>query len=225
MKLRLPSMGTWAVVLALCASTSYAVPVSHIQVRVVTGVADLAAGSYLELRIYEAGKPVRRLALTHGESWPRDSTRIIPLTLNEVLDPSNVQRFSLYYRAASPLSPPWEVVAADVDLAAGREPQKLLLDATLSGEIARQGEIATLARDARTTTCMTDADCDDRKACNGIEHCAPHAPGADARGCLAGSPMECPVNQICAEGRGCVGAGAAKQLTPSSVRGALSAPP
>jgi hypothetical protein len=199
-----------ALMLALCSVATYAVPVSHVQVRIVTGTADLTAGSYLELRIYEAGKAVKRVALTHGEAWPRDSTRVIPLTLNEAIDPRNVQRFSLYYRAASPLSPPWEVVAADVDLSAGREPQQLLLDTTLSGEIARQGELATLDRDAGTMVCMSDADCDDQKACNGREQCAPHSPGADARGCLNGSPMVCPVNQVCAEGRGCVGAGTAK---------------
>ena len=217
MKLSLPSIEKWAVafVLALCCTASYAGPVSQIQVRIVTGVADLAAGSYLELRIYEAGKAVRRLALTHGEAWPRDSTRVIPLTLNEAIDPRNVQRFSLYYRAASPLSPPWEVVAADVDLSAGREPQQLLLDTTLSGEIARQGELATLDRDAGTMTCMSDTDCDDQKACNGRERCAPHTPGADARGCVNGSPMVCPVNQICAEGRGCVGAGISKPVASS----------
>jgi hypothetical protein len=209
----LPSMKcVVALLLALGSAASHAVPVSHIQVRIVTGVADLSAGSYLELRIYETGKAVKRVALTHGEAWPRDSTRVIPLTLNEAIDPRNVQRFSLYYRAASPLSPPWEVVAADVDLSAGREPPQLLLDTTLSGEISRQGELATLDRDAGTMTCMTDADCDDQKACNGRERCAPRSPGADARGCVNGSPMVCPVNQICAEGRGCVGAGAAKPL-------------
>ena len=163
-------------------------PVSHIQVRVVTGPNELSPGSYVELRIYEAGKPVRRLPLTHGEAWPRDSTRVIPLTLSEALDPRNVLRFSLYYRAASPLSPPWEVVAADVDLSAGHEPPQLLLDTTLSGEIARQGELATLDRDASTISCMSDTDCDDPKSCNGQERCAPHRPGADARGCVSGQP-------------------------------------
>lgn len=207
MTLRLPSIEKWILLtmLALASTASNAVPVSHIQVRIVTGMADLSAGSYLELRIYEAGKAVRRVALTHGEAWPRDSTRVIPLTLNEGIDPRNVQRFSLYYRAASPLSPPWEVVAADVDLSAGREPPQLLLDTTLSGEISRQGELATLDRDAASMTCMTDSDCDDQKECNGRERCAPHSPGADARGCVNGSPKVCPVNQICAEGRGCVG--------------------
>jgi hypothetical protein len=209
MQKRLPWIQTWPVVIlvTLCAVAAHAVPVSHIQVRIVTGMADLSAGSYLELRIYEAGKAVRKLPLTHGEAWPRDSTRVIPLTLTDALDPRNVLRFSLYYRAASPLSPPWEVVAADVDLSAGREPQQLLLDTTLSGEIARQGELATLDRDASTVSCMSDADCDDQKSCNGRERCAPHSPGADARGCVSGSPVICPVNQICAEGRGCVGAG------------------
>jgi hypothetical protein len=209
-----PFISKWPIVLlmTLCAAAAHAVPVSHVQVRIVTGIADLSAGSYLELRIYEAGKPVRRLPLTHGEAWPRDSTRVIPLTFNDALDPRNVQRFSLYYRAASPLAPPWEVVAADVDLSAGRDPQQLLLNATLSGEIAGQGELATMDRDASTMVCMADADCDDHKSCNGRERCAPHTAGADARGCVSGSPMVCPVNQICAEGRGCVGAGDLRPL-------------
>ena len=212
--MKLPFISKWPIVLlmTLCAAAAHAVPVSHVQVRIVTGLADLSAGSYLELRIYEAGKPVRRLPLTHGEAWPRDSTRVIPLTLNEALDPRNVQRFSLYYRAASPLAPPWEVVAADIDLSAGRDPQQLLLNATLSGEIAGQGELATVERDASTMVCSTDADCDDHKSCNGREHCAPHTAGADARGCVNGSPVVCPVNQICAEGRGCVGAGDSRPL-------------
>jgi hypothetical protein len=211
--MRQPFARIWPLLflLTLVAATSRAVPVSHIQVRVVTGMTDLSAGSYVELRIYEAGKAVRRLPLTHGEAWPRDSTRVIPLTLNDSLDPRNVLRFSLYYRAASPLSPPWEVVAADVDLATGQEPPRLLLDTTLSGQIVRQGELATLERDASTISCMSDADCDDAKTCNGKERCAPHTAGADARGCVSGSPVVCPVNQVCTEGRGCVGKGS---LTP-----------
>jgi hypothetical protein len=198
--------------LTLVAAVSRAVPVSHLQVRVVTGPTELTPGSYVELRIYEAGKAVRRYPLTHGEAWERDSTRVIPLTLNDALDPRNVLRFSLFYRAASPLSPPWQVVAADVDLSAGREPAQLLLGTTLSGEIARQGELATLERDAGTLSCMSDSDCDDSKTCNGRERCAPHAPGADARGCVTGRPVVCPVNQVCTEGRGCVGTGS---LTPA----------
>lgn len=206
-KHRLRHFAFWPAVFlaALGAAAAQAVPVSHIQVRIVTGMSDLSAGSYLELRIYEAGKQVRRLPLTHGEAWPRDSTRVIPLTLSDALDPRGVQRFSLYYHAASPLSPAWEVVAADVDLSAGRGPEQRLLGTTLSGEISRQGELATVERDSSTLRCMSDSDCDDQKSCNGRETCAPHSPNADARGCVSGSPKVCPVNQVCTEGRGCVG--------------------
>ncbi|MGO9514664.1 MAG: hypothetical protein ACLP2F_13640 [Steroidobacteraceae bacterium] len=209
MKQRLSLIRVWPIIflLTLCAAAAQALPVSHIQVRIVTGAADLGAGSYLELRIYEAGKGVRRLPLTGGEAWPRDSTRVIPLTLNEALEPRNVLRFSLYYRAASPLAPPWQVVAADVDLSAGREPPQLLLGTTLSGEIDRQGEISTVERDVSTLACVTDADCDDHRTCNGHERCAPHSADADARGCVRGRPVVCPVNQVCKEGRGCVGTG------------------
>jgi hypothetical protein len=198
----------WPLVLliALFGGAAHAVPVSHIQVRIVTGMQDLNAGSYVELRIYEAGKPPRKLPLTHGEAWPRDSTRVIPLTLAEAIDPRDVVRFSLYYRASSPLSPAWQVVSAGVDVAAGHGPPQLLLDTTLAGEISRQGELATLDRDVSTFTCVSDADCDDQKLCDGHERCAPHAPGADARGCVSGTPVVCPVNQVCSEGRGCVGA-------------------
>jgi hypothetical protein len=197
---------------SLLTAAVHAQPVSHLQVRIVTGGQDLSAGSVLELRIYEAGKAVRRLPLTHGESWPRDSTRVIPLTLSDALDPRSVLRYSLYYRAASPLAPPWQVVSADVDLSAGRAPSQLLLNATLSGEIERQGELATLERDVSTMTCVTDADCDDQRSCNGHERCAPRTAGADARGCVRGSPVVCPVNQVCSEGRGCIGADSAKTL-------------
>lgn len=188
-----------------CAAASEAVPVSQIQVRIVTGDADLSAGSYVELRIYEAGKAIRRLPLTHGEAWPRESTWVIPLTLGDALDARSVLRFGLYYRAASPVAPPWKVVAANVDLSAGHGPPDLLLDATLSGQLDKEGELTTVERDASTLTCFTDADCDDRRSCNGRERCAPRSPGADARGCVQGSPVVCPVNQICSEGRGCVG--------------------
>ena len=184
--------------------------VSHIQVRVETGATDLTAGSLVELRIYLTNKSVLRLPLTHGEAWPRDSSRIIPLTLREALDPASVVRFGLYYRAASAFSPAWEVVAADVDLSGGHPPPDLLLGATLFGEIAKQGELATEAREGSALTCRSDADCDDHRACNGRERCAPRSTGADARGCARGTPQSCPVNQVCAEGRGCVGASSLK---------------
>ncbi len=207
MKLRPPSWKIWLLLAALLAGggSLVAAPISHLQVRVVTGALELTPGSVLELRIYEAGKPVRRLALTHGEAWPRDSTRIIPLSLMEPLDIRAVSRFALYYRAASPLTPPWEVVAADVDLSPGSDPPQRLLDATLSGTIAHEGELATEERDLAAMACASDADCDDHRHCNGLERCAPRAVGADARGCVKGVPVACPVNQICSESRGCIG--------------------
>jgi hypothetical protein len=200
--------------LTLCTAVQ-AVPVKQLQVRIVTGSTDLGAGSYVELRIYQAGKDVRRLPLTHGEAWPRDSTRVIPLNLSDPIDPGNVVRFSLYYRAANVAAPPWQVVAADIDLSAGRAPPQLLLDTTLSGEIDRQGELATVERDVSTLMCINDADCDDHYTCNGRERCEPRSAGADARGCVRGNPVVCPVNQVCTEGKGCVGAHASAPLPAS----------
>ena len=202
-----------------------AAAVEQLQVRVITGPEELAAGSSVELRIYETGKGVRRLPLTHGEAWPRDSTRVIPLTLAEPLDPRDVVRFGLYYRAASPLSRPWEVVSADVDLASGGAAPQRLLNATLSGVIARQGELATEARDLGSMLCLTDADCDDHRRCNGQELCAPRSVGADARGCVRGAPLVCPVNQVCGEAHGCRGLDAPKSAPAApDASGAPSAP-
>jgi hypothetical protein len=216
-KLRLASNGLgFALMLLTLCTAGQALPVKHLQVRIVTGSTDLSAGSYVELRIYQAGKDVRRLPLTHGEAWPRDSTRVIPLNLSEAIDPSDVLRFSLYYRAASVTAPPWQVVAADIDLSAGRGPPQLLLDATLSGEIDRQGELATLERDVSTLICTNDADCDDHRSCNGHERCEPRSAGADARGCVRGNPVVCPVNQVCSESKGCVGAASALKPLPTS---------
>ena len=214
MKLQLP-LSVWPMFLAgvLCAAAAQAVPVSRLEVRVVTGGAELSAGSDLELRIYEAGKNVRRLPLVHGEAWLPDSTHLIPVKLNDALDPRNVVRFALYYRAGSPLAPAWEVVSADVESPSGQEAPQRLLDATLSGVIAKQGELATVERDQATMACSSDADCDDHRACNGKERCAPRSPGADARGCVKGTPVVCPVNQVCGEGVGCHGTDALKKFT------------
>jgi hypothetical protein len=198
---------------ALCATLAEAVPVSRLEVRVVTGAQALSAGSDLELRIYEAGRSVRRLPLVHGEAWLPDSTHLIPVKLKDALDPRNVLRFALYYRAGSPLAPAWEVVAADVELPSGQEAPARLLDATLSGVISRQGELATVERDQSAMACRSDADCDDHRACNGKERCAPRSAGADARGCVKGSPVVCPVNQVCGEGVGCHGTDALKKFT------------
>src|SRR6202161_4823137 len=114
MKLHLP-LTVWPMLLAcalFCATVAEALPVSRLEVRVVTGAQELSAGSDLELRIDEAGKNVRRLPLVHGEAWLPSSTHLIPVKLNDALDPRNVQRFALYYRAGSPLAPAWEGVSA-----------------------------------------------------------------------------------------------------------------
>ena len=64
--------------------------------------------------------------------------------------------------------------------------------------------------------CSSDADCDDHRACNGKERCAPRSPGADARGCVKGAPVVCPVNQVCGEGVGCHGTSALKTFSPDA---------
>jgi hypothetical protein len=201
---------------ALFAAAANAVPVSRLDVRVTTGAQELSAGSDLELRIYEAGKNVRRLPLVHGEAWLPASTHLIPLKLNDTLDPRNVLRFALYYRAANALARPWEVVSAEVELPGSSGAPERLLGATLTGVIPRQGELASIERDQSTLTCMDDSDCDDRRACNGRERCAPHTAGADARGCVKGAPVVCPVNQVCGESVGCHGTDALKTFNSDS---------
>jgi len=190
----------------LWAAGAGAAPVRQLEVRIVIGAEQLTTGSDLELRIYETGKEVRHLTLAHGEAWLPDSTHLIPVRLSESLEPRNVQRFALYYRSGSPLSPPFEIIAADVELPSGSgEPQKLL-GMTLSGVIARQGELATEDREQSAGQCLSDADCDDKRTCNGRERCDPHSREADGRGCVKGTPVVCPVNQVCGEGIGCHGA-------------------
>jgi hypothetical protein len=205
-KLHLPTFA-WSILLAwaLGASAAQAVPVSRLEVRIVTGAEELSAGSSLELRIYEAGKSVRRLPLVHGEAWPRDSTHIIPVRLSEALDPRNVVRFSLYFRSSTPMTTALEIVAADVEIPSNKESPERLLDATLSGVINGQGELATMDREQTALACRNDSDCDDKRACNGRERCAPRSADADARGCVKGTPVACPVNQVCGEGVGCRG--------------------
>jgi hypothetical protein len=187
------------------APAARAAPVQQVELRIVIGAEQLSAGSDLELRIYEANGVVRRLPVAHEESWLPDSTHLIPLKLDQSLEPRNVQRFSIYYRPSSPSMAPFEIIAAAVELPSiSGEPEKLL-GQTLSGVITRQGELATDDRALAAAMCSSDADCDDHRACNGRERCAPHSSGADARGCVRGTPVVCPVNQICGEGIGCHG--------------------
>jgi len=203
--------------LGLFAGRIAAAPLSHLTVRIVTGAQPLLAGSDVELRIYAVGGRVLRFPLAHGDAWSPDSTRLIPVTLSDPLDPRTVMRFSIYYRAAAPESAPWEIASAEVDIGSGRNAPERLLDATVSGVITKQGEVATEERSAGSLVCVTDADCDDHRACNGIERCRPRAAGADARGCVKGTPVVCPVNQVCTEGHGCVG--------PEALKGSLAQPP
>jgi hypothetical protein len=206
MKLHLPTLvGPFLLAGVLCGASAVAIPVSRLEVHIVTGGEELSAGSSLELRIYETGKSVRRLPLVNGEAWPRDSTHVIPVKLSDPLDPRSVVRFSLYYRSASPLAPGLEIVAAEVELPSSNDSPEKLLNTTLSGIIARQGELATTDRDQAALACKSDADCDDKRMCNGRERCAPRSAGADARGCVKGAPVVCPVNQVCGEGVGCRG--------------------
>ena len=208
-------------ILALVALFSLDAPalaLGHLTVRILTGAEPLLAGSDVELRIYEVGGKVRRVPLAHGESWLRDSTRVIPVTLNDPLDPRSVSRFGIYYRAAQAEAPPWEIVDADVEISRNGESPQRLLDTSLSGVIAHQGELSTPERSAGSMVCVTDADCDDHRSCNGVERCAPRTPGADARGCVRGTPVVCPVNQVCSESRGCLGPAAIKKtpLAPAT---------
>jgi hypothetical protein len=99
----------------------------------------------------------------------------------------------------------------------GRETGDRLLDATLSGIIDHEGELSTPERTGSALHCKSDADCDDHRSCNGRERCAPQSGGADARGCVKGEPVVCPVNQLCTEAHGCVGL--------DSLRGRAPLPP
>lgn len=213
MKLHRPSP-LWFILSAalLWAVNAAAAPVRQLEVRIVIGAEELTPGSDLELRIYETNGIVRRLPVAHTEPWLPDSTHLIPLKLSEGLEPRNVQRFALYYRSGSALAAPFEIIAADVELpSSSGEPQKLL-GMTLSGVIARRGELATEDRAQEAGMCLTDEDCDDKRVCNGRERCAPHSPDADARGCVKGTPVVCPVNQVCGEGIGCHGVAPPKPI-------------
>jgi hypothetical protein len=225
--MRKPRLAVATAVMALAFAASHAVgaQVTQLQVRIVTGAEDLAAGSLLELRLYKAGSGMLSLPLTHGESWPRDATLVIPVTLAEPLDPRTVVRFGLFYRAPSPLTPAWEVIAADVELSPANGSPQRLLDATLSGVLARQGELATDEPDAGVIACRTDDDCDDHRRCNGRERCAPRSAGADTRGCVKGTPIVCPVNQVCTEAHGCQGLDGASPPPPPTAAPANAAAP
>jgi hypothetical protein len=207
------------------AARAPAAPVRQVELRIVIGAEQLTAGSDLELRIYESNGVVRRLPVAHEDSWLPDSTHLIPLKLDESLEPRNVQRFAIYYRPSSALAAPFEIIAADVELPSVNGEPERLLGQTLSGVIARQGELATENHALAGGTCASDAECDDHRACNGRERCAPHAAKADARGCVRGEPVVCPVNQICGEGIGCHGLATPKPVARPVERDSAAAEP
>ena len=190
---------------AIGASALGAAAVDRLEVRIITGSQGAPAGGYVELRLHEAGRAERRLSLAGDAPWPAGSTRTISVPLSEPLDPDAVTRFGIYYRAATgaPRSA-WEIASADV-FALSADRRERPLGATIRGVISREGEIASVEVGASSLACLTDADCDDGRACNGRERCDPRARNANARGCVAGSPLVCPTNQVCMEGRGCHG--------------------
>jgi hypothetical protein len=179
--------------------------VHRLMVRVATGSEGAPAGAYVELRVVELGHAERRLPLAAGAPWPAGSTRTVPVTLSEPLDPDAVARFSVYYRSpANAAAASWEIANASVyALAADGHEQSL--GAPIQGLIRREGEIASAERAVSSLSCITDADCDDGRMCNGRERCDPGHRGANARGCVAGVPVSCPTNQVCMERLGCRG--------------------
>jgi hypothetical protein len=198
--------------------------VHRLLVRIVTGAHGAPAGAYVELRLREAGRPERRLPLPSDAPWPADSTRVIPVMLNEPLDPDAVARFSIYYRAPANAAPTsWEISSAEVSAMAA-DGHETRLAAPIQGLIRREGEIASVERATSSLTCLTDTDCDDGRACNGRERCEPGAHNADARGCVAGTPVTCPTNQVCMEHQGCRGMGA-DDSSKSAIASASAAPP
>lgn len=209
----------------LVAGPTLGAPAVHrLLVRIVTGTEGAPAGAYVELRLREAGRPERRLPLEGDAPWPAGSTRTFPVMLSEPLDPDAVARFSIYYRApAHAASTSWEIASADV-YTLSAEGHERPLAATIQGLIRREGEIASAERAASSLMCVMDADCDDGRACNGRERCDPGARNANARGCVAGSPVICPTNQVCMERVGCRGLGTGE--TPNApIAMASGAPP
>ena len=204
-------MGLWARCWCLLgaggAGAADGVLVSTLDVTVTAGATDLPAGAALELKIYEQGPVARSLPLTHGESWPAGATRVMRVALDRPLDPRRVRRFSLAYRTARGGIAAWEVESAHVEWQANGERQRLLA-ANLTGVVAVDRELASAELMDSQMLCATDADCDNGRTCDGVERCEPASRHADARGCVSGRPVICPINQVCVEHVGCRGLGA-----------------
>jgi hypothetical protein len=211
--------------LALLGPALGAPAVHRLVVRIATGAQGAPAGSIVELRVREAGRPERRLPLAGGAAWPAGSTRTVAVSLTEPLDPETVARFSIYYRgpASAPLSA-WEISNAQV-LASSADGREVPLGAPIQGLVRGEGEISSAERAASSLMCVTDADCDDGRLCNGRERCDPRAHNADARGCVAGVPVSCPTNQVCIERQGCRGTDGGAPTKSPAAAGATAWPP
>ncbi len=185
---------------------AFGAPAVHrLLVRVATGGTGVAAGATVELRLVELGRAERRIALAAGAPWPAGSTRTVPVTLSEPLDPEAVARYSIYYKSpANAVLSSWDIASASV-YALSADGHEQPLGAPIQGLIRREGEIASAERAVSSLSCVTDQDCDDGHICNGRERCDPGNRSANARGCVAGVPLACPTNQVCMERLGCRG--------------------
>ena len=206
-----------ALLLVASASSFAAAPVDRLLLRVETGDTALPAGARAELRIREVGRAERHLALPASAPWPAGSTRTVPLTLAEPLDPDAVSRVGLYLSGApSGGALAWDVADAEVFavLADGRNRP---LGGVIRGHLAGAGELAAAERTASALLCVSDADCDDGRTCNGRERCDPRDSRANPRGCVAGTPVSCPTNQVCMEHLGCRGMEGAPSAPPAAI--------
>jgi hypothetical protein len=198
------------VLFAVAGGVAHAAPnVTRLEVRIATGADGVGPGGYVELRLREFGRGERRAVIARGDAWPAGSTRVVPVTLPEPIDADAIARVGIYYRAANASQPDsWEIASADVVALRGSERVRLTA-APIQGVLLKEGELASAERATSTLTCVMDSDCSDGRSCNGAEKCSPGARGADARGCLRGTPVSCPINQACIEGQGCRGVGEA----------------
>ncbi len=78
----------------------------------------------------------------------------------------------------------------------GCSPPQIASDGSRDATTDASGDVRT---DAPPGTCVDDRSCDDMVFCNGVERCAPGAPGADLRGCVRPTAPACLASQMCDE--------------------------